>query len=382
LHSSLKSGVRYLIMGLFLLLYAGLNFYLGIRCLEALGSYLSTWDAVYWGLIIFLASAYFLGLVINRKAPGKLSDALVWIGAYYIGFFFYGLLTVLLIDVLRCVDKIVPFIPMMLKDKPALTAGIVLLFLTGLMVYGTCNSRRPVLRKYRLDVPGHDLRLKNLKAVLVSDVHLGNIVGRKRLTGLVRKINQRQADVVLLAGDVIDGDARPFVQHDMAGLLRQIKSRYGVLAVLGNHEYLGGQYKEMISALQASGVTVLRDESVLLQDSLYIIGRDDKYSRNRRKLAELMPEPGNHLPVLILDHNPADIQEAASNGADLQFSGHTHTGQIWPLNFITAKIFATDWGYLRQGKLQVIVSNGYATWGPPIRIGNRPELVEIIIRFR
>ena len=373
--------LRYILAGTILLIYAGLNFYLGIRGWEAIGNYLTDWGVIYWAVLFILALSYFLGRILNQKSPGRISDALVWAGAYYLGFFLYALLTIVFLDLLRAIDKTFPFLPPILKEPSALTGGLVLLFLICLMLYGTYNSRRPVLRKYHLEIPGAPLPRKSLKAVLVSDVHLGSIVGKKRLQGLVRRINKRQPDVVLFAGDTIDGELRPFIEQDMGDLLKKIQSREGVFAILGNHEYYGGQYREIIEAFKESGVKVLRDESIILRDSLYIIGRDDKYSRDRKDLSELMPGPENKLPILVLDHNPIDIQEAVSNGADLQFSGHTHTGQIWPLNYITARIFATHWGYLRLGQLQVIVSNGYATWGPPIRIGNRPELVEIIMKF-
>lgn len=379
--TSPRAELRYLMAGIMSLIYAGLNFYLGTRGWDAIGNYIANWAVVYWGGIIFLALSYFLGRILCQRAPGRLSDVLVRVGAYYLGFFFYALLTVVFIDILRAVDRILPILPMVLKDSPALAAILVLVFLGVLMVYGTYNSRRPVLRKYRLDISAPDLPLKNLKAILVSDIHLGSLVGEKRLRGLVKKINQRRPDVVFMGGDIIDGELRPFVEQDMGDWLQKIQSRYGVFAVLGNHEYYGGQYREIMKALRESGVIVLRDESIILQESIYIIGRDDKYSRDRKELSELMPGPDNQLPVLVLDHNPIDIHQAADIGADIQFSGHTHTGQIWPLNHITARIFATHWGYLRQGQLQVIVTNGYATWGPPIRIGNRPELVEVQIKF-
>ncbi len=86
-------------------------------------------------------------------------------------------------------------------------------------------------------------------------------------------------------------------------------------------------------------------------------------------------------PVLLLDHQPQNLDEAEKLGIDLQLSGHTHKGQFFPNNLITNRIFENDWGYLHKESLQVIVSSGFGTWGPPIRIGNKPEIVEILIRF-
>lgn len=382
MHGELDNGIRILIISLFLLIYAGLNFYLGWRGWQSFGQYIYGIGNLYWGLLIFLAASYFLGRLGNSYYPGTISDAFIWIGSYWMGFFFYALLTVLMIDGIRFLDNSLGFLPAVIRNSPAMVACLVLTFLLGLMIYGTYNGQSPVLRQYTVNIPGGESSLQDLHVVMVSDTHLGNIVGKSRLQRLVKKINKLKPDMVLMVGDIIDGDIRPFREQKMSQTLRKLKTKQGVFAVLGNHEYLGGQHKELIAALEGAGITVLIDEHVLLENSFYIIGRDDKYSRNRKSLAELMQNLEQQLPVIVMDHNPVDIEEAKINGADLQLSGHTHTGQIWPLNYITEKIFATDWGYLRQDDLQVIVSNGYATWGPPIRIGNRPELVEIFIHFQ
>jgi len=87
------------------------------------------------------------------------------------------------------------------------------------------------------------------------------------------------------------------------------------------------------------------------------------------------------LPVILLDHEPNDLQASAAAGVDLQFSGHTHLGQLFPNNYVTAAIYEQDWGYLRKGDLQLVVSSGFGTWGPPIRVGNRPEIVQVTVHF-
>jgi predicted MPP superfamily phosphohydrolase len=166
----------------------------------------------------------------------------------------------------------------------------------------------------------------------------------------------------------------------MGEIMKSIQAPLGVYAVPGNHEYLGGQYRQLLVALEDCGVTVMRDQYLLLDD-FYLVGRDDKISRQRKPLALVMDGVNKNYPIILMDHNPIDIKESLSNHIDLHLSGHTHAGQLFPLNLFTDRIFAQDWGYLRMENMQIVVSNGYGTWGPPIRLGNRPEIVEILVTW-
>jgi len=130
----------------------------------------------------------------------------------------------------------------------------------------------------------------------------------------------------------------------------------------------------------------LRDRTVKINGSIYIIGREDRTIRQfsgkqRKPLAELMRQVDKNLPILLMDHQPFGLNEAEENGVDLQLSGHTHHGQIFPINFITNAVYEKSWGYLQKGKTHIYVSCGVGTWGPPVRVGNRPEILNITIRF-
>ncbi len=381
LPETIGASARIAVIAIFLLLWGGLNYYLGWRGWHYFGDYINPYRSLYWVLLIFLASTYFLGRWGNHHYPGAVSDALIWLGSYWMAFLFYALLLNVLIDLLKVLDRVWRFMPDCLHHAAGpIAAALFLLIILGL-VYGTVNAHRPVVTRYHIHVEKPAGEREKLHIVMVSDIHLGNIVGRDRLEGMVKQINQMQPEIVLLAGDIIDGDIRPFEQQAMGELLRGIHAPLGVYAVPGNHEYLGGQYRQLLAALQDSGVVVLRDQ-VLLLDGFYLAGRDDKISRQRKPLAEVLAGVDHAYPIILLDHNPVDIQESLSNRVDLHLSGHTHAGQMFPLKFFTARIFEQDWGYLQNGALHVIVSNGYGTWGPPIRIGNRPEIVEILITFQ
>ena len=372
--------MRIAVIAVFLVIWGGLNFYLGWRGWQYFGSHILDYRAIYWGMLVLLAASYFLGRWGNHHYPGTISDSLIWIGSYWMAFFFYALIINVLLDLIKCMDKARGFLPAFIHDSSSIIAILVVLLLIFVLIYGTYNANRPVVTQYQINIPKEAGTRKNLHIVMVSDIHLGNIVGRNRLSGLVDRVNLMQPELVLLVGDIIDGDLRPFEEQQMAELMRTIKAPQGVFAVLGNHEYLGGQYKELVAALEACGVTVLRDQYQLI-DNFYLVGRDDKFSRLRKPLEEVMTGVNHQLPIIVMDHNPIDIKESRHNRVDLQLSGHTHAGQLSPLNLFTKKIFVLDWGYLRQEDMQIIVSDGFGTWGPPIRIGNRPEIVEIFVQF-
>jgi len=380
LHGEMAGNIRIAVIAVFLILWGSLNFYIAWRGWQYFGSHILNYRILYWVMLVFLSASYFLGRWGNHHYPGQVSNCLIWIGSYWMAFFLYALLITVLLDLIKYLDKLWGFLPAFIHNSSSIIALLLIFFLIAGLFYGSCNANRPVLKQYQVNIPKEAGIRKDLHIVMLSDIHLGNIVGRNRLSRLVDRINLMQPEMVLLVGDIIDGDIRPFEEQKMAGLLRSIKAPQGVFAVLGNHEYLGGQYQELVAALESCGVTVLRDQYHLL-DNFYLVGRDDKMSRLRKPLKELMLGVNCHYPVILMDHNPIDIEESRLNRVDLHLSGHSHAGQLFPLNFITRNIFVLDRGYLRQDNMQIIVSNGFGTWGPPIRIGNRPEIVEIFIHF-
>ena len=172
------------------------------------------------------------------------------------------------------------------------------------------------------------------------------------------------------------------IRQNLGETLRKINSRLGVFAVTGNHEYIGG-VEEACRYLGDHGITMLRDESVMIDDRVYIVGREDRSigSGRRKSLDDLLLRVDKSFPVILMDHQPFRLEEAENAGVDLQLSGHTHHGQLWPFNFITKKVYELSWGYKKKGNTHVYVSCGVGTWGPPVRTGNRPEIINMKLRF-
>ncbi|HZV12145.1 MAG TPA: metallophosphoesterase, partial [Candidatus Kapabacteria bacterium] len=263
---------------------------------------------------------------------------------------------------------------------------VAVLCVVGIVVLsGYINARNPRVKKLELVVPKQNPQRKELNIAVASDIHLGTIISNGRLHSIVDKINALDPDLVLLPGDVFDEDIGPVIKNNLGEILRKIRSRLGVYAITGNHEYIGG-VEAACNYMTAHGIKVLRDEAVTVDDTIQIVGREDLSikgfaGKQRKPLDELMRGIDKQRPVILMDHQPFHLEEAVRNGVDLQLSGHTHHGQLWPFNFITKKMYEVSWGYKKKENTHFYVSCGAGTWGPPIRTGNTPEIMHLRLRF-
>lgn len=385
----MRNPVFFLIFGLIIILFGLLNYYIGLRGWQTLGSYFKIPRKIYWVSFWFLAFSYIAARIVESFLPASVSRMLVILGANWLVFMYYFIIIIALTDLLRMVGRLTGLMPQSLKENsfaPVIMGLLVLALVTAIWGYGTWNARNPRVTRYEIDMNKSAGNLKNLHVVMVSDIHLGTIMGTARLNRMVDMVNKLNPDIVLLAGDVIDEDVEYFVQNKMDGYFRKIRSKYGVYAVLGNHEYIGRNAEEAVQQLTAGRVTVLKDKYVKVADSFYIAGRDDRSGarftgRERKGLSEILTGIDKSLPVILMDHQPTELESARQTGIDLQVSGHTHRGQMYPNQLITSRIYEIDYGHLRRGDFNAIVSSGYGTWGPPVKIGNPAEIVDINIQF-
>ena len=203
--------------------------------------------------------------------------------------------------------------------------------------------------------------------------------GANQAKRLVKHINTLEPDLVLFPGDIIDDDVKPYLEEGIPDILKQIKAP--VYGSLGNHDR--DEDSDLIKVFNNSGMKLLADETHVMDNGITLVGRKDRGYQDvtRAELADLMTGVDLTKPVFLLDHQPYDFDIALKNGVDLILSGHTHRGQVAPMNLITNMIYENDWGYLKKDKLQSIVSSGYGFWGTPIRIGTRSEIVQLKITF-
>ncbi|MDR1455029.1 MAG: metallophosphoesterase [Tannerella sp.] len=251
-----------------------------------------------------------------------------------------------------------------------------------LLTGGYLHYRRPSTQTVSLTVNkpvagGGD----TFRIVAVSDLHLGMGTPRAMLEQYVRMINGQQPDLILIGGDLIDNSIVPVRERHMEQMLSQLHAKSGIYMVPGNHEYISG-LEDCAAFLRRTPICLLRDSVATLPNGIRIVGRDDAGNRRRQPLSQLVAGIDTASPVIVLDHQPVALTQAVEAGADLLFCGHTHNGQVWPMNWLTGRLFEIAYGYGKRGNTNMYVSSGLALWGPPFRIGSRSEMVVFNLSFR
>jgi uncharacterized protein len=367
-----------LFIGVFLLL----NVYVGWHALMFLRHTVGMPSAaLFW--IVFFVIAFSFVLARFKVLPHPIRKTLKVIGSYYFAVFEFAVVLLPLADI----AAVIAHAAGIAADTSIRSIGAaVLLVLAVLLVRGSWNAWVPTVRSHDLIVAKNAGSRNSLKVAAASDIHLGDIVGNRHLQKLIDYVEKSKPDLVLLPGDVIDDDIAPFIRHNMADVMKKLRAPLGVYAVLGNHEYYGGHIEEYVTRMESLGIRVLRDEVVNIRDDFYVAGRKDKAAEHfdpakRMPVDALLSDTDRSKPILLLDHQPHGFKQSADAGADVLLCGHTHRGQFFPNHFITRRLFELDWGYMRKGAMHVIVSSGFGTWGPPIRLYSRSEIIELNIRF-
>jgi len=381
-------------MIVFLLVVLGVyglaNFYILRRGWQALSGYPFPRTAflVVFGLLIL---AYPLGRVLDGASRGVVSDVLIRSGSFYLALMLHLFFLLVVVDVFRLANAFLNFFPKGFAADPRKTGLIAFITVMGIglgvVVGGYVNALHLRLRTIEIDIDkpaGAGFRTLNI--AMASDIHLGTVTGSRRLEKVVGRLNALEPDIVLLPGDIVDESVSRAEEEKMISCLRSIHAPLGVFSVSGNHEVYGGLEKNL-EYLRRGGVRVLQDEAVLVDEAFVLAGRKDPtilQSKERRMpIREILEKTGADpkLPIILLDHQPVRLMEAVDAGIDLQLSGHTHAGQLFPLNLINKKIWEKYWGYLRKEKTQYYISCGVGTWGPPVRTGSIPEIVRIKVSF-
>lgn len=372
-----------------LLIYGSVNGYIFWRGLQALSG---PGPARLIFSLLFLGSvlAFPIGRILNARFHTHLTEGLVSLGSYHLALMLYLFLFIFIKDMIRWLARIAgaqvtPGSWLSIRHPGSFLVIVALSLLV--VILGHLNAINPRLRELNVKIEKKVPAGSELRAVLISDIHLGIINRSSRLEKLVDRINELRPDVVFFAGDIVDEGVSQEEEEKMVGLLRRIQSPLGLYACPGNHEYYGG-FERNISYLEKAGVTVLLDRAVRVDGWFYVIGRKDwaalRSGQKRLSLNEIMDRDGvdRAWPVVVLDHQPLYLEEAARAGVDLQLSGHTHAGQLFPLDIINRFVYEKNWGYLKKGTTNFYVSSGSGTWGPAVRTGSRSEIILLRLRFQ
>lgn len=346
------------------------NGYLFLRSLQAL-SFLPLWGKVVFGLLFWLiAFSLFAAIGLREFAlPDWLLRTLHTAGSVWMVFLLYAVLLLIVADVVK------RFVPTMGHSLwYALPVACLIL------VYGYINYKHPRVEEIKVSTT-RKTEGQTLRIVAVSDVHLGYGTGVSQLQHYVDLINAQKPDVVLIVGDLIDNSVTPLQQKPFDQVLAQIEAQQGVYMVPGNHEYISG-IDRVKNYLDKTSIILLQDSVVTLPCGVQIVGRDDLSNKRRKSLADLLAKTDRERPTIVLDHQPYHLKQADSLQVDLLICGHTHRGQVFPLNLITDQLFEQSHGYRKWTNSHIWVSSGLSLWGPPFRIGTNSELAVIDIQAK
>lgn len=324
-----------------------------------------------WWLAVVLALSFVVATLADFRWPVRALHWLYAAAACWLALACYGLLAALacwpLYAVLRAAGAVRD--PRLLGPPLFAAAGAVAL-------YGFINAARPRVKRLRVTLDNLPPAWRGRSIVVVSDLHLGPVRGAGFSRRLVRAIARLQPAAVCIPGDFFDGS--PAHLERFAAPWKRLRPPQGVYFAAGNHEQFRdpGAY---VAALERAGVRVLQNAAVGV-DGLQIAGIDYRTGTHAAELAERLAAlrlDRNRAAVLLL-HAPTHPGLVEAAGVGLQISGHTHAGQTFPFNWLVRRVWGRySCGLARHGRLQVYVSSGAGTWGPPVRVGTTPEIVVI-----
>lgn len=366
-----------------MLIYSSANYYLYVRGLQAFSL---TQSFRRWYIVIFwtIAASFIAGSFLERLASSAISEWVYRIGSFWIAAMLYLGIAVFLIDIVRMLNYFFHFLPPFSEIMRFRLGLIVVSTVSIIVIGGHINALWINVREIPLTIHKKVTGSPEVKILMASDIHLGALIGERREKKLLDIIREQKPDLVLLCGDLVDGEIAPVLRKNLGRHIQEISTPLGVYAITGNHEYIGGIDKTL-PYLKSININVLIDSIITLPNGIQLVGRNDQSSGRgsvvRKPLAELVSGLDQFKPVIVMNHQPFNLQEAADENVDLHLSGHTHHGQLWPISYITKAMFELSWGYLKKGNTNFYVSSGYGTWGPSVRVGNRPEVVVFKLKF-
>lgn len=350
-----------------------------------------------------IALTLLTGFLIRK--PAFLHRILKITSNYFLGIFMYILMVLFSIDVVRLILKYAVHASWIQSRIVFAAVGACCICIVIIISFsGIYHAKHIKVTPYKITVDKSAPDMDSLKIVLLADTHFGYNSGAVHAQEIVDKINEQQPDLVCIAGDIFDNEYDAVREPEkISEILRTIRSKYGVYACWGNHDLnepiLAGftfkhkkedskQLKDprMKLFLQNSNIQLLEDEAVLIDNSFYVVGRKDaslieKIEEKRKTPAQLTQKLDKDKTIIVIDHQPKELQDIADTGVDLDLCGHTHDGQTFPGNFTVKFLWENPCGYLQKGSMHNIVTSGSGVWGPAMRVGTDSEICTINLTF-
>ena len=323
------------------------------------------------GLKLFIAIIFFIfanfsiiGYLFRLGAP--------WVNYGNIWYFYFvnGAVIAIILLIAKLILKLFKF-----NLSQGFSLGITGIFLISMSALGLYWAYSPIVKSETIKV---DKKIeKPIKIAMVSDLHLGTFFGNGQLEKLNKIISEQKPDAVVIAGDLMDDDMVMYKKRNMKETLSKLNAPLGVYTTMGNHDR---DAQEIVDEVKKAGIIPLFDESMELNKDVTLIGRKDRsVSRDRLDTAELLKSVDLNKAIVLVDHQPDAINYHSTLPIDVQLSGHTHHGQMWPINYITERIYTLDYGYKEINGRHFFTSAGYGFWGPPFKTTARSEVWIITI---
>ncbi|MBD9075112.1 hypothetical protein EGP91_03840 [bacterium] len=339
---------------------------------------------LFWSLpflVIILLFAFYFGKIMLKVLPTKVKNypLIYWISLIILigfniylrtplmGFLIYFTLFHMIYDLLRLLSYPFKKVNSFLKKINYKEYSILVISIL-FTLYGVLNAMHPVVTSYNVKV---DKQVDEpIKIAFISDLHLGTPYLNENFQNLIKIVNGGNYDIFVLGGDIFDEWTTEKEKEHFFEILKEIKTKNGSYYIEGNHDVLN---EETYHKYTSSGVRVLQNESLLIDNKYYLVGRKDRMTREVQGLEQMLKNVDMTLPIIVLEHQPTSVKELEENKVDLSISGHTHGGQIWPANYFV------KYGYYDNGYSKSIISSGYGEWGMPIKTTYHSELVSITI---
>lgn len=344
-----------------------------------------SWRIPYTLFFVLELALYFFGFFFRKDLPDAIMTPIQYIcNTWYIASI-YITLSLLALEAIRLSNRLFHWFPQWItrhwKQTKLTLFFLIIAGVSVLMVKAYLTVAHPIVKEVYVTLPKGSSERDSLTIVMMSDLHIGEVIGKKMVQRYVALSNAQHPDMVVLVGDILDYESRFAEKEHIEEDLQQLKAPLGVYVVNGNHEYRANRFAKY-RWLVKTGATLLTDSVVQPDSTFYLIGRDDHINKKRKALHTLMAAIDTTKPVIVLDHQPWSFAEMAMNGVDLGLHGHTHNGQLWPYPLLMKLIYECPYGYHKKGPTQFYVSSGIGIAGPPYRVGTVSELVVLHVKFK
>ncbi len=337
---------------------------------------------LYTLIYILVASIYPLTLYLPGTELNLAMQILDTVSGYLLPCYLYLFLSVLGYDLFLLLNLLLKMVSVKTRKsfKYRFYTFLALIFLSVVVVIGgVINLNNTRVSHYEITVPRKSSNLDKLRVAFVADFHIHSGMPVSFVEKYVEKVNRLNPDLMFYGGDIVDDrKVHPELER-ITGLFKTIKSRFGVFGVLGNHEFYRGHADGAF--FKQAGIVLLNDSLAKVGQSFIVAGRLDEHFRNRKSVKEILGNNLPQLPVLMVDHRPTRFDEVIQFPVDAHFSGHTHNGQLFPINFIIKNMYELAWGYKKKNDTHFFVSSGLRLWGPPVKTAGKSEIMVVDITF-